>query len=394
MNKVLFLGGSHGDIPVIQAAKSLGFFVITSGTASSDLGHSYGDQYVSGDFSNALEMAEIVKRFDCDYVCSSTNDFSEISASFISEQNSIPGYDSFITAESLHHKDSFRAICERLDISVPKSISMQLKAGSDSLHDNLGSLTFPVLIKPVDLSGGKGIKFCRDSYELDRELQDCFDSRSKTSRIVIEEFIEGTNHAASFIVSQGQFLFEFFDSEHYGANKYLVAGTSTCHSLSEEIKEIVRQNVWHLVNNLELCDGLVHVQYILRESTVFFIEVTRRTPGDLYTRFVELATGFNYSRAIFSSKIGRRIETQEQLGVQRHISRLSLHPSRNGLLGGFSIDQRAKNHLIEFFDLNKKSITDYGQEKLGIGFFEFETEIEQNAFVSNFNDFVSYTFVD
>ena len=394
MRKILFLGGSHGDITLIREASKNGLQVITTGNAPSDLGHEFADDYVPGDFSDRVEMAALARKLGCTYVCSSTNDFSEISASYIAEQMHFSGYDSLKTAESLHQKDSFRKICSEIGVSAPKSISVSLYGPRSSIDSDFSGLIFPVLIKPVDLSGGKGIRFCRSILELETALDDCFDSRSKQNRVVVEEFIEGSNHGATFIVAKGAILFEFFDSEHYGVNKFLVAGTSTYQSLNEDIKESVRINLWRLVSALDLKDGLVHIQYILSKNRVFFIEVTRRTPGDMYTRFVELATGYNYSGAILASKTGHTIEKHNSAKPHRHISRLSFHPPKNGEVHGYSLSEGAQNSLIEYFDLKKNSIQDFRQEKIGIGFFEFESEFQQREFVENFNELVTYKFID
>ena len=43
MKKMLLLGGSHAEIPMIQAAKKMGYYVITSGNQVDGLGHPYGD---------------------------------------------------------------------------------------------------------------------------------------------------------------------------------------------------------------------------------------------------------------------------------------------------------------------------------------------------------------
>ena len=41
MKKVLILGGSHRDIPLIKASQELGYFVITLGDRDYYMGHEY-----------------------------------------------------------------------------------------------------------------------------------------------------------------------------------------------------------------------------------------------------------------------------------------------------------------------------------------------------------------
>ena len=44
--RLLILNGSHSEIPLIQEAKKLGYYVITSGNAPELIGHTYADEYV------------------------------------------------------------------------------------------------------------------------------------------------------------------------------------------------------------------------------------------------------------------------------------------------------------------------------------------------------------
>ena len=42
-------------------------------------------------------------------------------------------------------------------------------------------------------------------------------------------------------------------------------------------------------------DGLIHTQFISDNNTFSLIEVTRRCPGDLYSKLIQMSTGINYS---------------------------------------------------------------------------------------------------
>lgn len=70
------------------------------------------------------------------------------------------------------------------------------------------------MLKPIDLSGGKGIKKVFNA----EELQEAFNETIKLTRepkVVLEEFIEGTHHSASLLVKDGKIVFEFFADEYF-----------------------------------------------------------------------------------------------------------------------------------------------------------------------------------
>ena len=47
MKKILIPNGSRSELALIYAAKSKGFYVITSGNDPSLVGHKYADEYIS-----------------------------------------------------------------------------------------------------------------------------------------------------------------------------------------------------------------------------------------------------------------------------------------------------------------------------------------------------------
>ena len=62
--KLLIAGGGYADIPLIQAAKSLDFYVITSGNKPDELGHCYSDEYQNADFSSPDTMLDLSRSLD------------------------------------------------------------------------------------------------------------------------------------------------------------------------------------------------------------------------------------------------------------------------------------------------------------------------------------------
>jgi hypothetical protein len=61
--------------------------------------------------------------------------------------------------------------------------------------------------------------------------------------------------------------------------------------------EAIRGEVIKLTERLALQDGLVHTQFLVDGDQFWFVEVTRRCPGDLYSQLIELSTGFPYCEA-------------------------------------------------------------------------------------------------
>ena len=170
MKKMLMLGGSHAEIPMIQAARKLGYYVITTGNQADGLGHPFGDAYINCDFSNKEAITELAREQKVDAICSGCNDFAYLSAAYACEKLELPGHDDYETALRIHHKDKYRALADELGIVTPKAYKC---SGSAKLSEACERLSFPVIVKPVDLTGGKGMQRCEnkelveEAYEID-----------------------------------------------------------------------------------------------------------------------------------------------------------------------------------------------------------------------------------
>jgi biotin carboxylase len=296
--KLLLVGGSHADIPVIQAAKKLGLWVITTGNNPKDLGHSYADEYYSEDYSDPHKIYLLAKKLKIDAICASSNDFSAIACAYTAEKLDLKGHDGFDTALIIHHKDRFRKFALAEGLSVPKTVAYN--------QESMDSLNYPFIVKPIDLSGGKGIKKVLNKRELDEAITRA-KTLSKSDRVVVEEFIEGSNHGYSTFIRDKKVVFAFMDDEHYFHNPYLVSGASTSLYYTKEVANRLNRDLEKMASRLNLVDGLLHVQFILKNNQPYVIEICRRTPGDLYVKLVEYATGFNMSHAIVQSILNQPI---------------------------------------------------------------------------------------
>ncbi len=315
--RILIAGGSHADIPIIFAAKEAGYEVITSGNNSSDLGHIHSDIYVHADYSDPEAILKIAKKYHIKAIVASANDFSALSCSYVAQKLGLPGHDLFETAKILHHKDRFRALAQQLNLNVPNAIRIT-KAEASEIKKL--PLVFPIIVKPVDLSGGKGMSKVETYGELTEAMQKAFSATQK-EYIVIEEYIQGSNHGYSTFLIDGKIVFAFMDDEHYFLNPYLVSGASTSLNYSKKLANKLNQQLEILAQKLHLVDGLLHVQFILHNNEPYIIEICRRTPGDLYVKLVEYATGFSMSNAIIkfiTGKIPEDFSTKQLNWITRH----------------------------------------------------------------------------
>jgi biotin carboxylase len=315
MKKLLLVGGSHADIPIIKAAKALNYYVITTGNNPNDLGHKYADEFYSVDYSQKEDILKLAQKLNIDAICPSANDFSALSCAYTAQKLNLMGFDTYDTSQIIHHKNKFRNFALKHNITVPKAITITKQSNLDNIN-----LEFPLIVKPIDLSGGKGITKVTNTSHLEKAVKNAFDA-TKSNQIVIEEFITGSNHGYCTLIKNKKIVFAFMDDEHYFLNPYLVSGASTSLHYNTHITNKLNKELEKLAALLNLKDGLLHVQFILHNNTPYIIEICRRTPGDLYVDFVKYATEYNLPQAIikaFTQEIVEPYEIKTLNYITRH----------------------------------------------------------------------------
>lgn len=341
--KLLIAGGGYADIPLILAAQNLGFHVITSGNRADDLGHRYSDEFFLQDFSNKDAMLQLAETLKIDAICASCNDFSAITAAYVAEHLKLPGHDSYETSLLIHHKDRYREFAFENDIPSPRA------KGFDSVSaamDELGDFVFPVMVKPVDLTGGKGISKV-DHIENAKSVLEAAFEISRVKRIVIEEYIEGTRHGLSTFLRDGRVVFSFNDNEHYFLNPYLVSAASTHAQVPENTSSILCATAEKMASLLNLKTGIFHIQYILQRDKPVIIEICRRAPGDLYIQFVKHATGVDYPAYIIRAAAGLDCDDLVQVDPNGFYTRHCIMPYQNGNIKDVTIDPEISENIID-----------------------------------------------
>jgi len=369
--KMLIVGGGYADIPLILSAKKIGLYVITTGNKPKDLGHKYSDEYHFADFSDYEAIYNLAKKLSVDFICPSCNDFAALAASYAAEKLGIPGHDPFRTAEIIHHKDMFREFAESNRILCPQAKGF---SNREEAIKKINEFKLPVIVKPVDLTGGKGISVINNLNEGPKAIEKAFEI-SKAKRIVIEEFIEGSKHGFSAFLINGKVKFYFCDNEYYYINKYMVSATSTPSIISSEIEQKLCKESEKIASILSLKDGIFHVQFILRGDEPFIIEICRRPPGDLYIKFVEYATNVDYPTWIVRAFAGMDCSQITNVKPNGYYVRHCIMTSKLGKVKDVMFDKSIENNIISSFEWWKKEdlVTDYMTHKLGIVFLKFDS---------------------
>ena len=392
MKKLLITGGSHSEYPIIQAAQKMGWFVVSTGNDEGSLGHLTADKYVKGDFSDKEWVLNLAKTEGVQAILSGANDFAYIATAYACEQLGLPGHDSYETSRTIHIKNKFREMTESIGIKTPKIRKCQTE---EEVRKAVKEIGFPLLVKPVDLTGGKGVKTC---IELN-ETVEAFHAAMEVTReqyIILEQFVSGSAHGITTLVKNHKVVWYIIDNEQYGINKYLVLGACSPSDIPQHAEFTLINNIEKVAKHCDLVDGLFHTQFILDETSYpVMIDPCRRAPGDLYILLAKYTTGVDYPAEIVKAECGEPLQDY-YIKENNYIARECIMTSRKGVIKEVHIDEELEPLIVyKHMGENKGVVIDQPMKhKAGILIMKFDSYEYMMDVLSRFGELAWIEFED
>lgn len=175
--------------------------------------------------------------------------------------------------------------------------------------DEASDLYFPVICKPRDNSGSRGVKLCRNT----EELQECIDEALQYSRmdtVLVEEFIEGKEYSIESLHYKGKSEVIQFTEKRTTPFPYNVElGHVQPANLTDGQKDSIRNIIVKIAScmNFENCPS--HTELKINERGIFVIETSPRLGGDYITStLTPLSTGVNIEEQLINISIGKEVD--------------------------------------------------------------------------------------
>lgn len=391
--RLLILNGSFCEITLIKEAKKLGYYVITTGNMPDLIGHSYADEYICADYSDKEKILEIVKEKEIDRIVSCANDFGVLTACYVAEKMGWPGHDSYETAVTLHHKDKFKEFTYENDIPSPRSYSFKDK---DLALEHIKNVEYPIIVKANDLTGGKGILKAENLEEAKIAVDNAF-FKSRDKNIVIEPYIEGTQHTiVTFLVNKK--IVAYSSCNCYSPiNPYLIQTEILPADDIDELKDELFGIIEKIATKLNLADGILALQYIKKNGKPYIIETMRRCFGNQFLTVVGMESGFPWEEATVRAETGMDCSGLK-CGVPKakYCGHHGIMATRNGIVKGYSIDPSIEKHIFQKIEMIKpgERLNDYMNERIAYIWYTYEDRDEMIQAAKSFNELIKIEFMD
>ena len=288
MKKILMLGGSMQQIPAIKKAREMGCYVITCDYCPENPGHKYADEYHNVSTTDLDGVLGLAERLRIDGIVAYASDPAAPTAAYVAEKLGLPG-NPYKSVHLLTQKDLFRDFLTKHGFNTPAACGYTCY--EEAIAD-IGRFRFPVMVKPVDSSGSKGVVKVLNPGDIEAAVKESL-IYSRSSRFIIEEFIEKKGYQVSgdgFSVD-GKLVFTSYGNELYsgkGTRDYVALGEFWPSLLTEEQKKKVDDELQRLITALEMRTCAYNIEVILdKDDTPYVLELGPRNGGSYIPQLIQ-----------------------------------------------------------------------------------------------------------
>ena len=388
--KLMLLGGLRYLLPVIEEAHKLGVYVITADYLPNNIAHKYSDEYCNVSIIDKDAVLRAAQELKIDGILSHAVDPGVTAAAYVAEKMGLPFQCSYEAACILQDKSLFRKFLSENGFNCPKAKGY---TNVDDALEDVDYFNWPVIVKPVDSAGSKGVTMVTDKADLKSAIETAL-SASISKNFIVEDFLDkvGAQSSADIFTVDGNLVYPAYSDQLFdknAANPYTPAIEIWPASMEQKFQDDLTAQLQRLFTLLGVKSGIYNVESrVCSNGKAYIMEVSPRGGGNRIAELQDMATGQSLIANEIKKALGMPMDNITAPKYDGVWCNYILHSSEEGTLVSIEIDPEFKSKYVRDVGLIVKPgdhITPFkgANNSLGTLFLRFETREELDAAISN-----------
>ena len=393
MKKILLLGGSAQQVIAIETAKQLGYYTVLCDYLPDNPGQYVTDKFYLVSTTDKTAVLEVAQKERIDGVLAYASDPAAPTAAYIAKEMRLPG-NPYESVEILCNKDRFRKFLSENGFNAPMAKGFSTE---EEFQKNKESFEYPIIVKPVDSSGSKGVTVLHSEEGLIPALELAF-SFSHAHRVIVEHFIEKKHPyliGGDIFIENGTIILWGLLNCHRDSrvNPLVPVGKSYPLQLENTDIQNVKETLSAMVKRLGIRNGSMNVELVVDNSNrVWPIDVGPRSGGNMIPDLLGDMFGVNIAEMAIEAAMGVPIKGNicEPTG---YYATYNLHSDRNGIYKNIFFASEVEQYIYRKC-LYKKTGDSVGcfnnaAKCLGIVFMKFPDEATMHSILNQINNLIT-----
>ena len=347
--KLMLLGGIRYLLPVIKAAHEQGYYVITADYLPDNIAHKYSDEYANVSIIDKEAVLKVAQEKQIDGIMSFGVDPGVVAASYVQNKMNLPSFGPYESVCILQNKDKFRRFLAENGFNVPRA------KGFGTLQEALDAkdwFQYPVIVKPTDSAGSKGVTRADSWEDMPKALEYAFD-HSIFHRAIVEEFIEkhGCSSDSDSFSLNGELKVVTFSAQRFDENAagvYVPAAYSWPSTMNMREESELRSELQRLITLLKMNTSIYNIETrVGTNGKPYIMEVSPRGGGNRLAEMVRYATGVDMITACTRAAVGDPVGEISQQPLNGHWAEVILHAENAGKFDHLEISEEMRPYVVE-----------------------------------------------
>lgn len=303
--KLLVVSGDSNDRVFVETAREMGLYVVCC-DGHTDWSRSpakpLADEAWDIDYSKTEIVAEKCRENGIDGVIAGYSEDRVMAACRISKAIGTPFYATEEQIEITRNKRLFKDLCKKYGVAVPKDYILSLPLDEAAL----AGVDFPVIVKPSDSGGRKGISVCTCREEL-AEAVALASEQSKNSEVVVEDYLSGTELLAVYTMADGKVslscLNDKYISEDQNGVSRLCDFVLTPSKYYDLYMQTVDEGIRTLLKGIGAENGVANFQFIVNEKGIIAFEMGYRVNGNDDFKVIRSNNGLDFLKMLIHHSV-------------------------------------------------------------------------------------------
>lgn len=346
--KLMLLGGIRYLLPVIKAAHNLGVYVITADYLPDNIAHRYSDKYINVSILDREAVLKAAQEEKIDGIISFGVDPGVVTAAYVAEKMGLP-YPPLASCEILQNKDKFRDFLAANGFNCPfhKGYTCKNEALADS-----GTFPYPVIVKPVDSAGSKGVTRVNSATELPGALDVALD-KSHSGRFIVEQFLEkiGSSSDTDGFSINGELVFCSFNCQkfdHNSPNPYTPAAYAWPSDMPDDARQELRDELQRLIKLLNMGSWIYNIETrVAADGKPYIMEMSPRGGGNRLSEILKMASNQDLIANNIKAALGLPMTPMHDPDYNGFWVEIIVHSNKTGKYNGLKIIDSIKPFVVQ-----------------------------------------------
>ena len=298
--KLAIIGASYLQMPIVRKAKEMGLETICFAWEDGAVCKDIADQFYPISIIDKEAILQKCQEIGIDGITSIASDTAVVTVNYVaSRMGLISNPDDY--SETTTNKYLMRQCFMENGVPSPKFALVD-----DTNQYNIKGFKFPLIVKPTDRSGSRGVEKVLDPVQLEGAISRA-QKESFEQKAIVEEFVTGREISVESISYKGKhYVLQITDKVTTGAPFFVELEHHQPSSLSDNIKTQVKDIVLHALDALHIQYGASHSELkITEDGDIRVIEIGARMGGDFIgSDLVRLSTGYDFLKGVVEVALG------------------------------------------------------------------------------------------